>query len=113
MKFNVGQSTAEIPTGGIKIRRLGADDDAAVTRLAQLDTARWPRGELIGAELDGHLVAAISTTTGEAIADPFRRTAEIVDVLRLRASQLNGRSPTPRPGLLSLLRPAWNASSER
>jgi hypothetical protein len=112
MKFNVGQSTAEIPIGGITIRRLGADDAAAVTWLAQRDTARAPSGELLGAVLDGHLVAAISTTTGEAIADPFRRTAEIVDVLRLRLSQLNA-SPTFRTRLLSLLRPAWNASSER
>jgi 3-dehydroquinate dehydratase len=44
---------------------------------------------------DGHLVAAISTTTGVAIADPFQRTAEIVDMLRLRLSQLNTR-PTFR-----------------
>jgi hypothetical protein len=112
MQENVGRSTAEIPTVGITIRRLGAEDAAAVTRLAQRDTARAPSGELIGAELDGHLVAAISTTTGEAIADPFRRTAEIVEMLRVRLSQLNAR-PTFRTRLLSLLRPAWNVSSER
>jgi hypothetical protein len=53
MKFNVGQPTAEVPNIGITIRRLGADDDAAVTRLAQLDTARRFRGELMGAELTG------------------------------------------------------------
>jgi hypothetical protein len=53
---------------------------------------------------DGHLVAAISTTTGVAIADPFQRTAEIVDMLRLRLSQLNAR-PTFRTRVLSLLRP--------
>jgi hypothetical protein len=112
MKFKAGESNAEVPTIAITIRRLGDDDAAAVTRLAQLDTARAPSGELIGAELDGHLVAAVSATTGEAIADPFRRTAEIVDVLRLRASQLNGRPQTRRTRLLSLLRPAWNVSSE-
>jgi hypothetical protein len=111
MQENVGRSTAEIPTVGITIRRLGAEDAAAVTRLAQRDTARAPRGELIGAELDGHLVAAISTTTGEAIADPFRRTAEIVEMLRVRLSQLNAR-PTFRTRLLSLLRPARAALRE-
>jgi hypothetical protein len=97
--------TAEIPTAGITIRRLGADDTVAVARLAQRDTARIPSGELLGAALDGHLVAAISTASGEVIADPFRRTAEIVDVLRLRASQLT-RPPTRRPRLPALLRPA-------
>jgi hypothetical protein len=111
MQENVGRSTAEIPTVGITIRRLGAEDAAAVTRLAQRDTARAPSGELIGAELDGHLVAAISTTTGEAIADPFRRTAEIVEMLRVRLSQLNAR-PTFRTRLLSLLRPARAALRE-
>jgi hypothetical protein len=111
MKLNVGQPTAEIPNIGITIRRLGADDNAAVTRLAQLDTARRPRGELIGAELDGHLVAAISTTTSEAIADPFRRTAEIVEMLRVRLTQLNAR-PTFRTRLMSLLRPARAALRE-
>jgi hypothetical protein len=111
MQENVGRPTAEIPTVGITIRRLGAEDAAAVTRLAQRDTARAPSGELIGAELDGHLVAAISTTTGEAIADPFRRTAEIVEMLRVRLSQLNAR-PTFRTRLLSLLRPARAALRE-
>jgi hypothetical protein len=112
MKFNEGQSTADIPTGGITIRRLGADDAAAVTWLAQRDTARAPRGELLGAELDGQLVAAISIATGEAVADPFLRTAEIVEVLRLRLSQLNARPtfrtsrPAFRTRVLSLLRPA-------
>jgi hypothetical protein len=112
MKVNVGHSNAETSTAGITVRRLGADDAAAVTRLAQRDTARVPSGDLIGAELDGHLVAAISTTTGEAIADPFQRTAEIVDVLRLRASQLN-RRPTRRPRPLSLPRPGWQLTSGR
>jgi hypothetical protein len=105
---NVGQSTAWIPTGGITIRRLAADDAADVTRLAQLDKVRAPSGELIGALRDGRLVAAISTTTGEVIADPFRRTAEIVEVLRLHVSQLNARPTRPRR-VLSVLRPAWKA----
>jgi hypothetical protein len=60
---------------------------------------------------DGHLVAAISTTTSEAIADPFRRTAEIVEMLRVRLTQLNAR-PTFRTRLMSLLRPARAALRE-
>jgi hypothetical protein len=98
-------STTKLAPAGMTIRRLDADDRADVTRVAQLDSARTPCGWLLGADLDGLLVAAISTTTGEVIADPFRRTAEIVDVLRLRARQLDGR-PRRRLGLLSRLRPA-------
>jgi hypothetical protein len=75
----------------VTIRRLGSDDAAAVKRLAQRDSAREPRGVLLGAELNGRLLAAISTTTGELIADPFQRTAEIVETLRLSAGRANGR----------------------
>ena len=110
MKFNEGQSTAEIPP--VTIRRLGAHDAAAVTRLAQLDTARAPSGELIGAELDGHLVAAISTATGEAISRPV--PAHRRDRRRAAAARkpANAR-PTLRTRLVSMLRPAWSVSSER
>jgi hypothetical protein len=74
------------------IRRLAAGDAPAAARLAQRDSSRVPAGPLLGAELDGSLVAAISTATRDVIADPFRRTAEIVELLRLRADQLEPRS---------------------
>ena len=62
---NTHQSTPEVT-----IRRLGMLDDAAVTRIAELDSVRAPRGELFGAEVDGRLVALVSATTGEVAADP-------------------------------------------
>jgi hypothetical protein len=104
MKDTLLPAPTEIPTAGVTIRRLGADDAADVAQLAQLDSTRAPSGALLGADLNGSLVAAISIATGEVIADPFRRTAEIADVLRLRATQIDG--PPRRPPLvLSLLRP--------
>jgi hypothetical protein len=48
---------------------------------------------VLGAELDGALVAAISLTTGDVIADPFIRTDHIRSLLELRASQLRGQRP--------------------
>jgi hypothetical protein len=88
----------------VTIRRLSVDDDAAVTRLAQLDSSRAPAGVLLGAELDGRLMAAISATTGEVIADPFHRTAELVEALRVNAGQIDGRPGGSSRGLLSRLR---------
>jgi hypothetical protein len=40
------------------------------------------------AEVDGNIHAAISLSDGRAIADPFRHTAELVDLLKMRAAQL-------------------------
>ena len=104
MKDSILPTPTEIPTAGVTIRRLGAADAADVAQLAQLDSTRAPSGALLGADLNGSLVAAISIATGEVIADPFRRTAEIADVLRLRATQIDG-PPRRRPLVFSLLRP--------
>ena len=57
-------------TASLTIRHAIAADEADLTRLAALDSSRVPSGELLVAELDGHLVAALSIDTGAAIADP-------------------------------------------
>lgn len=68
-----------------------SDPDEAIDRLAQLDSA--------------------STPSGPAIADPFRRTAELVSLLDLRVAQMSART---RPGRLARLatglRPGARAS---
>jgi len=83
---------------GVTIRRLGEADLAAVTRLAQLDSADVPGGALLGAEVEGKLVAAVSIAGGEAVADPFSRTSELRALLELRATQLRGRELTRARG---------------
>lgn len=72
----------------VEIRMLGLADGAALTRLAQLDTAVLPPTPVLGGIVGGRLVAAYSLATGESIADPFRRTAEIRRLLSERAGQL-------------------------
>jgi hypothetical protein len=63
--------------------RLSRDDDAEPIRcLAELDSRRAPSGRVMLAEVDGELVAAVPTGGGPAIADPFRRTAQIVEILQ-------------------------------
>jgi hypothetical protein len=84
------------PDPGLVIRRLEGDDLAAAKRLAQLDSSRLPEGELLGAMVEGRLLAAISLRSGHSIADPFARTAELRALLELRAAQLRRRSNGPR-----------------
>jgi hypothetical protein len=84
-------TTTEIPTGAVSIRRLGPDDRATTQRLAQVDSRRLPAEPLLGAEIEGRLLAATSLATGETVADPFSRTDELRALLELRAAQLRRR----------------------
>jgi hypothetical protein len=70
------------------IRRLASADEDALRLLAERDTTRAPDGEVVGAEKDGRLLAAISLDSGDVVADPFHPTADVVALLRVRAGQL-------------------------
>jgi hypothetical protein len=102
--------TSEIHTDGIKIRRLGDEDLAAVKRLAQLDSHHPPEGALLGVEIDGRLLAAISLASGESVADPFSRTGELRALLELRAAQLRRRENGRRRLRRHLPQPATRAA---
>jgi hypothetical protein len=74
---------------GVTFRPAFPDDAATVARLAALDSRRVPPGPLLLAEVDGEAWAAITLTGAEEVlADPFRPTAEILELLRRRAAQL-------------------------
>jgi hypothetical protein len=72
----------------VVIRAARGSDGIALRRLAELDSARVPAGDVLIAESEGAVVAAHSPTTGATIADPFRRTAEVVELLELRGAML-------------------------
>jgi hypothetical protein len=72
----------------VTIRAARGSDGAALVRLAGLDSARVPAGELLVAETGGELVAAHAPSTGATIADPFRQTADVVELLALRGSMM-------------------------
>ena len=78
----------------VLIRAARGSDGPALHRLAALDSTVVPAGALLVAEADGELVAARALTSGAVIADPFRPTADVVDLLALRAEAL--RTPTGR-----------------
>jgi hypothetical protein len=85
-------------SSALTIRHATIADEPVLQRLAALDSSRVPSGELLVAELDGQLVAALSVDTGAAIADPFEHTAAIVESLRTRAGRQS--RPALRPAHL-------------
>jgi hypothetical protein len=79
----------------LTIRSATAADAAALAHLAELDSSTVPAHPLFVAELGDQLIAAVSARDGAAIADPFTRSADAVEILQRRARQLTGR-PEPR-----------------
>jgi hypothetical protein len=77
----------------LTIRRVDlADADVeALARLAELDSHAELEGPVLGAEVEGRLLAAVSVNTGTVIADPFSRTSELRTLLKLRLDQLQDR----------------------
>jgi hypothetical protein len=81
---------APLTTPTITIRPAYADDDAALARLAILDSADGaPARPLLLAEVDGELKVALSLRDGAVIADPFAPTRDLIELLRTHAA------PTP------------------
>jgi hypothetical protein len=72
----------------VSIREATLADSRAIDALASLDSSHRPLGRLLVAEVDGDVVAALPIAGGRAIADPFRRTSELVALLEMRAAQL-------------------------
>jgi hypothetical protein len=99
------------------IRFATADDHAAMARLAQLEGIRpVPESRTLIAEVESEVLAALPLGGGEPLADPFRPTAALVELLLVRATHLRGEHPGRRGRLLPRLatafsRPAGPASA--
>jgi hypothetical protein len=78
----------ETPVTRVTIRQAAAGDAARLSHLAQLDSAEVPGGQVLVAEVDGRLRAALPLNGSAPIADPFHRGTELIELLRLRAAQL-------------------------
>jgi hypothetical protein len=81
----------------ITIRSAGPEDADTIARLAQRDTTTVPAGALLLAEVGGEAVAAMTVDGTRVIADPFRRTADAVELLRSRADQVGRRRRSRAP----------------
>lgn len=76
-------------------------DESTLRRLAALDSTRPLRGRALVAEVEGRTVAAIGLTDNRVVADPFERTADVVELLKLRASRM--RDETDEVGRVRIL----------
>ena len=72
----------------LTVRAATARDADALRLLAALEGVNMPAGEVLVAQVGRDVVAALPLDGSRAIADPFRRSAEFVELLRLRARQL-------------------------
>ena len=72
----------------IVIRLATEADEPGLRRLAQLDGARLPEGDLLVAEAAGELRAALRVADRAYVADPFFPSKELVRMLDVRARRL-------------------------
>jgi hypothetical protein len=91
---------SETQTSEITIRRAHDADVGALNRLAGLDSQRLPDDEFMIGEVGGEAWAAVGIATGTVLADPFRPTAELAQLVAIRAARLR----RPAPGLGRALR---------
>jgi hypothetical protein len=69
----------------ITIKRADDGDGAVLATLAALDSQPMPRGEALIAIVDGEPWAALPVAGGRAVADPFRPSGQLVELLRTAA----------------------------
>ena len=77
------QHAAIDPT--VVIRAARGSDGRVLENLARMDSQRPLTGDVLVAEQDGVVVAALAGD--RTIADPFRPTADLVALLQLRAGR--------------------------
>jgi hypothetical protein len=78
----------EVASPAVTIRYARPDDALALLDLADLDSSTPPTGIVLVAEVGGRIWAAHSLDDGHAVADPFRPTAHLLDLLAVRARQI-------------------------
>ena len=79
-----------IDSAEITIRAARAEDMDEIARVAGRDTHDLPAQPLMVAKVGDDVRAAISLVDGAFVADPFHRTSELVQMLKIRAGAVNG-----------------------
>ena len=104
-----------MPTATLTLRPATDADADAIARLVEMEEADTLTGEILLAELDGYVIAALTVGDDRAVADIFRPTADIVALLRerrdhvLRARRYSYAFTAERPRGRSRVRGLWRA----
>jgi hypothetical protein len=72
----------------VVIRPAANGDAQAIARLAELSERRVPAGPVLVAEVETEVVAALPLGERHVLADLFRPTGDVVQLLELRSEQL-------------------------
>jgi len=88
LKHLAGPTQAVPESSHVTYRHARPDDADALATLAQLDSSRPLRGDVLVAESHGELWAAISLADSRVIANPFRPSGELAFSLVDRARRL-------------------------
>jgi hypothetical protein len=75
----------------ITIRRAGSQDRTALDRLAGRDSAVLPDDDFLIAEVADEAWAAIGLHTRALVADPFRPSGQVAELLRMRVDRAGDR----------------------
>ena len=73
----------------VTLRFASPADQGPLTRLAELDSAASPTQPVLLAEVGGQLRAALVLTDSTLVAHPSHPTADLIDLLRAQARQLD------------------------
>ena len=82
------ESAPAIRWQGLTLRLATSADSSALARLADLEQTAAPADPVLLGEVMQRPVAALSLRDGRVIADPFTPTAELIELMRLRARQI-------------------------
>ena len=95
------QPREDVAERDVSLRLGRVSDDAILERLAALEGRKAPHGRHLLAEVEGEAIAALSLAGGEFFADPFRPTAHLLPLMRVRATQLGAPRPRRMLGVFS------------
>jgi len=84
--------TPPVSWAALTVRLATGADRPALARLADLEQTKRPADPVLVGTVGGRPLAALSLDDGRVVADPFVRTAELVELLRVRARQICGRA---------------------
>ena len=84
----ISHAQLALTTQPVTLRPARAEDARTLSELAQLDSAHPLHGDVLLAETETGPLAALELATGRAVADPFRRSAETVGLLRTFARSM-------------------------
>jgi hypothetical protein len=79
----------------ITLRRAVDGDARTLATLAELDSQRLPDDEFLIGEVAGQPWAALGIGSGVLLADPYRPTVQLAELLRLRARSMRSIAPLP------------------